>query len=160
MSERVPMTTEGHVALKAELKRLKAEDRPAISKEIGIAREHGDLSENAEYHAAKEKQGLIEARISYLEDRLSRAEVIDVSTLSGERIVFGATVKLLDIDSDDELTYTIVGEDETDLDRGRISIASPIARGLIGKRIDDEVTIRTGKGPRSFEILDVAFGEG
>ena len=152
------MTVEGHQALKEELKRLKSVERPAISKEIGVAREHGDLSENAEYHAAKEKQGLIEARINLLDDHLARADVIDVSKLSGDKVVFGAKVKLLDTDSDDELCYTIVGEDESDLESGKISIASPIARALIGKELDDEVTVRTGHGPRRFEILEVSFG--
>ncbi len=160
MSDRIPITTEGHQALKDEVKRLKAVDRPAISKEIGIAREHGDLKENAEYHAAKDKQGMIEARIKFVDDHLARAEVIDITKLSGERVVFGATVKLYDVESEEELTYTIVGEDESNLERGRISIASPIARGLIGKVLDDEVTIRTGKGPRTFEILEVSFGQG
>lgn len=139
------------------MKRLKAVERPKISKEIGTAREHGDLSENAEYHAAKEKQGLVEARIAYLEDRLSRAEVIDSSSLSGDRVVFGATVRLLDLDNDLEVSYRIVGEDESNLEQGRISIASPIARALIGKHVDDEVVLRTPRGERHYEILDVSY---
>ncbi len=155
--ERVPITKGGHEALREEMRRLKAVERPKISKEIGVAREHGDLSENAEYHAAKEKQGLIEARIAYLEDRLARAEVIDPSSLSGDRVVFGATVRLLDVDNDLEVTYRIVGEDESDLDRGLISIASPIARALIGKLVDDEVEIRTPRGSRHYEILEVSY---
>ena len=141
------------------MKRLKAVERPKISKEIGTAREHGDLSENAEYHAAKEKQGLVEARIAYLEDRLSRAEVIDSSSLSGDRVVFGATVRLLDLDNDVEVSYRIVGEDESNLEQGRISIASPIARALIGKHVDDEVVLRTPRGERHYEILDVSYDE-
>lgn len=155
--ERVPITKAGHEALREEMKRLKSIERPRISKEIGVAREHGDLSENAEYHAAKDKQGLIEARIAYLEDRLSRAEVIDPSTLSGDRVVFGATVKLLDLDNDVEVSYRIVGEDESDIDKGLISIASPIARALIGKHVDDEVVLRTPRGERSYEILEVSY---
>ncbi len=156
--ERVPITKAGHEALRAEMKRLKTIERPRISKEIGMAREHGDLSENAEYHAAKDKQGLIEARIAYLEDRLSRAEVIDPASLSGDRVVFGATVRLLDLDNDVEVTYRIVGEDESDIDKGHVSIASPIARALIGKHVDDEVLLRTRRGERHYEILDVSYG--
>jgi transcription elongation factor GreA len=155
--DRVPITKAGHDALREEVKRLKTTERPKISKEIGIAREHGDLSENAEYHAAKEKQGLIEARIAYLEDRLSRAEVIDPSNLSGDRVVFGATVTLLDVDNDLEVTYRIVGEDEADIGEGLVSITSPIARAIIGKNVDDEVVLRTAHGPRQYEILGVRF---
>ncbi|RMG16871.1 MAG: transcription elongation factor GreA [Deltaproteobacteria bacterium] len=155
--ERVPMTSKGHAALKEEVRRLKTVERPRISEEIGRARELGDLKENAEYHAAKEKQGLIEARIKYLEDRLARAEVIDVSKLSGDRVVFGATVELYDVDNEVEVTYTIVGEDEADLEHNKISIKSPIARALIGKSVDDEVTLRTGRGLRTYEILSVRF---
>ncbi len=154
---RVPVTKAGHEALRNELKRLKTIDRPRISREIGVAREHGDLSENAEYHAAKDKQGLVEARISYLEDRLSRAEVIDPAVLSGERVVFGATVVLLDLDNDVEVTYRVVGEDEADLERGLISISSPIARAMIGKVVDDEVELKTPRGSRRYEILEVRF---
>ena len=155
--ERVPMTTKGHAALKEEVRRLKMVERPKISEEIGRARELGDLKENAEYHAAKEKQGLIEARIKYLEDRLARAEVIDVGKLSGDRVVFGATVELYDVDNETEVTYTIVGEDEANLEENKISIKSPIARALIGKSVDDEVTLKTGRGLRTYEILSVRF---
>jgi transcription elongation factor GreA len=155
--DRVPITIQGHEALKEELKRLKSVERPKISQEIGVAREHGDLKENAEYHAAKEKQGMIEARIAYLEDRLSRAEVIDPATLSGERVVFGATVTLLDVDNDVEVTYRIIGEDEADIDKNLLSITSPIARALIGKSVDDEVVLKTARGPRQYEVLDVKF---
>lgn len=159
MTDRVPITRQGVEALKDELKHLKAVERPAISKEIGVAREHGDLKENAEYHAAKEKQGHIEGRIAYLEDRLARAEVIDVSKLSGDRVVFGATVELFDVDNETEVTYRLVGEDEADLDNGRISIVSPIARALIGKEVGDTVAFQTGRGRREYEILDVSFEE-
>ena len=157
MTDRIPITREGHEALMDELKRLKSVDRPAISKEIGVAREHGDLKENAEYHAAKEKQGHIEGRIAYLEDRIARADVIDVSRLSGDRVVFGATVDLFDVDNETEVTYRIVGEDEADLDDGKISVVSPIARALIGKEVGDTVTLQTGRGRREYEILDVNF---
>ena len=157
MIDSIPMTSEGHVRLRDELKRLKSVDRPEVSKEIGVAREHGDLKENAEYHAAKEKQGMIEARIAYLEDHLARAEIIDVSKLSGERVVFGAVVQLLDVDNDTEVTYQIVGEDEADLDRGRISVRSPIARALIGKEVGDTAVMQTGRGRREYEVLEVSF---
>ena len=157
MIDSIPMTAEGHVRLRDELKRLKFVDRPEVSKEIGVAREHGDLKENAEYHAAKEKQGMIEARIAYLEDHLARAEIIDVSKLSGDRVVFGAKVELLDVDNDTEVTYQIVGEDEADLDQGRISVRSPIARALIGKEVGDTAVMQTGRGRREYEILEVEF---
>lgn len=157
MSERVPMTPRSNAVLKAELKRLKTTDRLAISKEIGIARDHGDLKENAEYHAAKDKQGLIEARIKFLEDHIGRAEVIDPANLSGDRVMFGATVDLYDVDKDKEVTYVIVGEDEADLPKGWISISSPVARALIGKSVDDTAVVETAKGRREYEIVDVRF---
>jgi len=157
MSDRIPITVQGHQSLKEELKRLKSFERPAISKEIGIAREHGDLKENAEYHAAKEKQGMIEARINLLEDHLARAEVIDVAKLSSSKVLFGATVTLYDVDKDQEVVYQIVGEDESSLELGKISIASPIARALIGKELDDEVSVRTGMGQKNYEITDICY---
>jgi transcription elongation factor GreA len=157
MNDRIPITAEGHGRLRDELKRLKSVDRPEVSKEIGVAREHGDLKENAEYHAAKEKQGMIEARIALLEDHLARAEIIDVSRLSGDRVVFGASVQLLDVDNDTEVTYRIVGEDEADLDHGSISVRSPIARALIGKEVGDTVVMQTGRGRREYEVLEVSF---
>ncbi len=150
------MTPQGAERLKAELARLK-EERPKISREIGIAREHGDLSENAEYHAAKEKQGLVEARIKDIEDKLARAEVIDPSKLEGSRIRFGATVLLTNLDTDEEVTYRIVGADEADIDKGSISISAPLARALIGKEPGDEVTVRLPGGTRHYEVGSVEF---
>ena len=155
----IPMTKAGADAIKREIKRLKAVERPRIVHEISVARDHGDLSENAEYHAAKERQSHIEGRIQMLEDRLARAEIIDVSRLSGERVVFGATVKLEDVDSGQQVQYTIVGETEGDLKKGRISITSPIARGLIGREVGDTVKIRTPGGEREYEVLEVLFVE-
>jgi transcription elongation factor GreA len=155
----IPMTKAGAEALKRELKRLRSVERPRIVHEISVAREHGDLSENAEYHAAKERQSHIEGRIQMLEDRLARAEVIDVARLAGDRVVFGATVKLEDTESGQSTQYSIVGEVEADLKKGRISITSPIARGLIGKEVGDSVRIRAPGGEREYEILDVSFAE-
>lgn len=154
--EKVPMTPEGARKLRAELTRLK-EERPKISRDIEIAREHGDLSENAEYHAAKERQGMIEARIKDIEDKLSRAEVIDPTKLSGTRVRFGATVSLVNISTDEEVTYRIVGAEEADLDQGSISISAPLARALIGKEIGDEVTVNLPIGQRKYEISNVEF---
>ncbi len=159
MSNSIPMTKAGADALKRDLKRLKSVERPRIVLEISTARDHGDLSENAEYHAAKEKQSHIEGRIQMLEDRLARAEIIDVTRLSGERVVFGATVKLEDTDSGAKTQYTIVGEHEADLKKGRIGITSPIARGLIGREVGDTVKIRTPGGEREYEILELLFAE-
>jgi len=155
--EKVPMTIEGYETLKVELQRLKSVERPRIIQAIAAAREHGDLSENAEYHAAKEAQGLNEARVAELDDKLSRAEVIDVSQLGGDTIKFGATVKLVDEDTDEEVTYKIVGEYEADVRSGKVSITSPIARALIGKEVGDSVEVITPKGSRSYEILSVEF---
>ena len=157
MAESIPMTRAGAEAIKRELKRLKSVERPKNVHDIGVAREHGDLRENAEYHAAKERQSHIEGRIQMLEDRLARAEIIDVTRLSGDRVVFGATVKLEDSDSGAKAQYTIVGEPEADLKKGRISITSPIARGLIGREVGDSVKIRTPGGEREYEILEVLF---
>jgi len=154
--DRVPMTPEGHAALTAELAELKAE-RPKISQEIGIARDHGDLKENAEYHAAKDKQGMCEARIAEIEDRLSRAEVIDTSKLSGERVKFGAFVELEDIDNGKAVTYRLVGADESDIEQGKISITSPVARAIVGKEVGDEVRVETPGGVRNYEVTDVRW---
>jgi transcription elongation factor GreA len=151
------MTKEGHAALKEELSRLKSEERPSIIAQIAEAREHGDLSENAEYHAAKERQGFIEARIKDLESKLGRANVIDPSTLSGDKVVFGATVTILDYDSDEKQVWQIVGDDETDLKQRKIGLSSPVARALIGKEVGDEVEIRTPKGKKECEVLGVEF---
>ena len=155
MAERVPMTPNGYARLQEELKRLKTEDRPAIVKEIETARAHGDISENAEFHAAKERQSHIETRIRQVEDKLARAQVIDPSGPAPDAVRFGVTVVLLDSETNEEVTYTLVGEDEADAARGLISFNSPIARALLGKRVDDEVTVRVPKGKREFEIRDV-----
>src|SRR5438552_6064314 len=159
MAESIPITRAGAEAIKRELKRLKSVDRAKNVHDISVAREHGDLRENAEYHAAKERQSHIEGRIQMLEDRLARAQIIDVGKLSGERVVFGATVRLEDTDSGARTQYTIVGETEADLKKGRISITSPIARGLIGREAGDTVKIRTPGGEREYEILEVVFVE-
>ncbi len=151
------MTAEGHAALDAELKHLKSVERPAVIAAIAEAREHGDLSENAEYHAAKEKQSFIEGRVAELEDKLARAEVIDVTKLKGEKIVFGATVTLIDVDTEKESTYRIVGEDEADIAKGKVSITSPIARALIGKTVGDEAEVAAPGGARVYEISAVEF---
>lgn len=155
--ERVPMTLAGFKSLEQELHRLKAVERPRIIAAISEARAHGDLSENAEYHAAKEQQGLNEARVAELEDKIGRAEVIDTSQLSGETIKFGATVSLEDEDSGDKAKYTIVGDLEANLKEGKISISSPIGRALIGKKEGESVDVRTPKGSRSFEVLKVEW---
>ena len=151
------MTAEGHAALDAELKHLKSVERPAVIAAIAEAREHGDLSENAEYHAAKEKQSFIEGRVAELEDKLARAEVIDVSKLKGDKIVFGATVTLIDADTEKEVTYRIVGEDEADIAKGKVSLSSPIARALIGKTVGDEAEVAAPGGARVYEIEAVVF---
>ena len=154
--EKIPMTRAGAAALDEELKKLKSVERPAIIKAIAEAREHGDLSENAEYHSAREKQSFIEGRIKELEGTLSRADVIDTSKLSGP-IKFGATVTIVDEDTDAEKTYQIVGEPEADLERGLLNIKSPIARALIGKTEGDTVEVAAPGGARSYEILEVSW---
>lgn len=151
------MTVEGHQALDEELKHLKSVERPAVIQAISEAREHGDLSENAEYHAAKERQGWIEGRVQELEDKLARAQVIDVSKLGGEAVKFGATVKVVDEDTDTEVTYKIVGDDEADVKQGKISLSSPIARALINKEVGDVVEFNAPSGVKSYEILDVSW---
>ncbi|HUD50587.1 transcription elongation factor GreA [Parvibaculum sp.] len=155
--ERVPMTAEGYKSLEDEIRFLKSVERPRIIKAIAEARAHGDLSENAEYHAAKEQQGLNESRVLELEDKISRAEVIDVSKLSGTTVKFGATVTLADEDTDEEVKYQIVGEIEADVKKGRVSITSPIARALIGKSVGDSVEVNTPGGGKSYEILKIEF---
>ncbi|MFC5737786.1 transcription elongation factor GreA [Rhodobacter sp. 140A] len=154
--EKIPMTRAGFDALDAELKTLKTVERPTVIKAIAEAREHGDLSENAEYHAAREKQSFIEGRIKELEAILGRAEVIDPSRMTGA-IKFGATVTLVDADTDEERTYQIVGEAEADLERGLLNMKSPLARALIGKDEGDSVEVRTPGGERSYEILSVRY---
>jgi len=156
--EKVPMTAGGYAALETELKRLTAEERPRIIQAISDARTHGDLSENAEYHAAKEAQSLNEGRIAEIEDKISRAEIIDVSKLSGDTVMFGAKVKLVDEDTEEEKVYQIVGDVEADVKEGRVSISSPIARALIGKSVGDSVEVTAPGGARNYEILDIRFG--
>ncbi len=151
------MTPEGHAKLKEELGRLKTEERPRVIREIGTAREHGDLSENAEYHAAKDRQGMIEARISELESKIGLAEVIDISDLSGDHIQFGAKVTVVDEETEEESTYQIVGADEAEVNEGRLSISSPLARALIGKSSGDAIEINTPGGARNYEILAVEY---
>ncbi len=157
MTETVPMTAQGHLALNEELKRLKYIERPRIVAAIEEARGHGDLSENAEYHSAREQQSFNEGRIQELESALSHAQVIDPTKLSGEKVLFGATVSLCDDDTGDEKKYQIVGQYEADLEQGKISLLSPIAKALIGKQIGDIVDVRTPKGEKSYEILDIQF---
>jgi len=155
--ERHPMTPYGFQQLKAELKKIREVDKPANVKAIEEARAHGDLSENAEFTYAKEQQAFIYGREKEIEALLATAEVIDPTTLSGNRVIFGATVHLLDVDTDEEVTYTIVGENESDSKNGRISLMSPIARALIGKSVGDETVVNVPKGRRTFDILDVEF---
>src|SRR5256885_12795604 len=157
MPDRIPMTPRGVQALREELKRLREVERPKNVQDIEEARAHGDLRENAEYHAAKEKQGFIEGRSREIEAVLAQAEVIDPGRLSGKRVVFGATVQITDTDSGEEMTYTIVGDYESDIKLGRIAISAPVARALIGKDQGDTVTIRTGKGSREYQITSVRF---
>lgn len=157
MVVRTPMTVRGHKELTEELHRLKSIERPKATKAIEIARAHGDLSENAEYDAAKEAQGMLEARIRDLEGKLATAQVIDITQLSGEKVLFGATVRLSDVDSGDEREVMIVGEDEADVEKGRISNGSPLARALLGKNVDDVVKVKLPNGTKDYEILDVRF---
>jgi transcription elongation factor GreA len=154
--EKIPLTRSGHTALNDELKLLKSVERPAVIRAIAEAREHGDLSENAEYHAAREKQSFIEGRVKELEGILSLADVIDTSKLSGS-IKFGAVVELVDEDTDEEKTYQIVGEPEADIESGKLNIKSPLARALIGKEEGDNVEVRTPGGEKSYEILSVTY---
>lgn len=155
--QKVPMTTGGFDGLQSELKELKSNDRPAVIKAIAEAREHGDLSENAEYHAARDKQSFIEGRIAEIEDKISRAEVIDVAKLSGKKVQFGATVTIADEETDEETTYQIVGEHEADIADGRLSIAAPIARALIGKSVGEAVEVVTPRGQKDYEIVKVRY---
>ncbi|HTO53913.1 MAG TPA: transcription elongation factor GreA [Myxococcota bacterium] len=157
MSQKVHMTRAGHEQLSEELRRLKGVERPAISAAIGRAREHGDISENAEYDAAKEKQAMIEARIRLVEDRLARAEIVDTSGQPPDVVRFGTTVVLEDLDTGDEVTYRIVGEDEADVSRGLLSVTSPVARALIGKRVEDQVQVVVPKGRREYEVRNIRF---
>jgi transcription elongation factor GreA len=155
MADRIPMTPEGYAKLESDLKQLKTDERPRNVREIEEARAHGDISENAEFHAAKERQSHIETRIRQLEDKLARAIVIDPSGPPPDQIRFGVTVVLLDTENDEEVTYTIVGEDESDAAKGRISVTSPIARALLGKAVDDLVRVSVPKGTREFEVREI-----
>ncbi len=155
--EKVPMTAGGYERLREELRNLKAVERPAIIQLIAEARTHGDLSENAEYHAARERQSFIEGRIGELEDKISRAEVIDVSKLSGKMVKFGATVTIADEDTDEESTYQIVGELEADISAGLLSVTSPLARAIIGKTVGDQVEVATPRGAKDYEIVKVRY---
>lgn len=157
MDKKIPMTASGYVRLQDELKHLKQVDRHDVIRAIAEARAHGDLSENAEYHAAKERQGFIEGRILELEDKISRAEVIDVSRLSGSNVKFGATVTLVDEDTEEEHTYQIVGTDEADIKSGLLSITSPLARALIGKKPKDMIEVNTPGGGKAYTVLGVVF---
>ena len=156
--DKFPMTLDGYNRLEEELKRLKTVERPEIIKAIAVAREHGDLSENAEYHAARERQAFVEGRVGELEEKIRGAEVIDLKTLKGSKDVkFGATVKLADEDTDEENTYQIVGEHEADIKAGRLSVTSPLARALINKKVGDSVEVTTPNGAKSYEIITVRF---
>lgn len=157
MTDKVPMTRAGFERLEDELRRLKGVERPAIVKAIAEAREHGDLSENAEYHAAREKQSFNEGRILELEDKISRAEVIDTAKLEGNIVKFGATVTLVDDDTGEKVVYQIVGEDEADIKAGRLSVTAPLARALIGKAVKDVVEVNTPKGSKGYEVVAIAF---
>ena len=157
MSQSVPLTRESFDALQEELKRLIREERPKVIQDIAEARAHGDLSENAEYDAAKNRQSFIEGRIKELQDKLARAYVVDLSKLKPDKVVFGATVTLFDTESGSEVTYQIVGEHEADIKQSRLSINSPVAKALIGHRVDDEVTIKVPSGLRVYEIIDIRY---
>lgn len=156
--DKVPITRRGYEALSAELRELKETTRPAVIRAIAEAREHGDLSENAEYHAAREKQSFVEGRIKEVEGMIARADVIDPAKMSGNVIRFGATIEIVDEDTDEEKTYQIVGEPEADIEAGRLNIRSPLARALIGKEMGDSVEVKTPGGARSYEVLSVKYG--
>ena len=157
MSDKVPMTADGLTRVEEELKHLKSTSRPEVIRAIAQAREHGDLSENAEYHAARERQSFIEGRVAELEDKMARAEVIDISHLSGKTVKFGATVTLVDEDTEEKLKYQLVGELEADVKAGRLAITAPLARALIGKDVGDSVEVSTPKGDKVYEIVRVRF---
>ncbi|MGI9507830.1 MAG: transcription elongation factor GreA [Geminicoccaceae bacterium] len=157
MNDRIPMTSGGRERLEEELKRLKYDERPAVIKAIAEAREHGDLSENAEYHAARERQSFIEGRVLELEDKISRAEVIDISLQSGATVKFGAQVKLVDEETEEEVVYQVVGPEEADIQKGLLSVTAPLGRALIGKETGDTVEVATPRGTRYFEVLKVAY---
>jgi transcription elongation factor GreA len=155
--DKMPITTTGYQQLEAELKRLKSEERPAIIEAISAAREHGDLSENAEYHSAREKQSFIEGRIADLEDKMARAEIIDPKKIAGDTVKFSATIHVVDEDTEEELTYQIVGEYEADIDKNMLSLSAPLSRALIGKKVGDSVEVTTPKGSKAYEILGISY---
>lgn len=155
MVSRIPMSRNGHKNLREELERLEKKERPDVVRAIEVARQHGDLSENAEYHAAKERQGMIEGRILELKDKLARAEVIDCSQVNCDRAVFGTIVTLVDMDTDEEITYQLLGPEEADVKKGSISVLSPLGRSIIGKTVGDEVLAKTPGGMREFELLEI-----
>ncbi len=155
--QKEPMTAAGHAQLQEEINRLKRQERPAVIKAISVAREHGDLSENAEYHAAKDRQGMVEAHIKDIEAKLALSEIIDPAKMSGDIVRFGATVTLMNIDTDEENTYQIVGSDEANIDEGTVSISAPLARALVAKQEGDEVTVKMPAGIRNFEIVSVEY---
>ncbi|TVQ83334.1 MAG: transcription elongation factor GreA [Micavibrio sp.] len=155
--DKMPITANGYRQLEAELKKLKSNDRPEIIEAIAAAREHGDLSENAEYHSARERQSFIEGRIAELEDRIARAEIIEPSKLGGDTVKFGATIHVVDEDTDEQLVYQIVGEYEADIDKGMLSLSAPLSRAMIGKSIGDSVEVTTPKGSKAYEILDISY---
>jgi transcription elongation factor GreA len=158
MADRLPMTRRGYDKLEAELKRLRTEERPRNVREIEEARAHGDISENAEFHAAKERQSHIEGRVRMLDDKLARAQIIDPSGQTLDQVRFGLTVVLVDTDTDEKVTYTIVGEEEADVSEAKISVVSPVARALLGKAVGDAVQVRVPRGTREFEILEIRAG--
>jgi transcription elongation factor GreA len=158
MSDKIPITADGLVQLEDELRHLKNTARPEVIRAIAQAREHGDLSENAEYHAARDRQSFIEGRVGELEDKIARAEVIDVSKLSGKTVMFGAKVTVVDEDTEEKLTYQLVGQDEADVKQGRLAITAPLARALVGKKVGDVVEVNTPKGEKAYEIRRVKFG--
>lgn len=155
--QKVPMTAAGFARLEEELRTLKTVERPAVIEAIAEARSHGDLSENAEYHAARERQSFIEGRIQDLEDKASRADIIDTAKVAGDVIKFGATVRVVDEDTDEEKTYQIVGEYESDFDKGLLALTAPLSRALIGKRAGDSVEVKTPKGTKAYEVLKVEY---
>src|SRR5690554_3565890 len=157
MNDKVPMTAVGFARLEEELRHLKTVARPEVIKAIAEAREHGDLSENAEYHAARERQSFIEGRLAELEDKISRAQVIDPTKLSGDTVKFGATIRVVDEDTEEEIRYQIVGETEADVKAGRIAVTSPIARAMIGKSIGESVEVTTPRGTKAYEILEIQY---
>ncbi len=158
MADRIPMSRAGYDKLQEDLRRMKSRDRHEIVKEIEAARAHGDLSENAEFHAAKERQGHIEGRIATIEDKLARAQIIETTDPNPDSVRFGVTVVLVDSETDEEVTYTLVGEDEADVRQGLLSVTSPVARALLGKQVDDEITVRVPKGMRHLEVRSIRFG--